>query len=391
MEVSEEALKVLSLFRKPKTFESAVQEIKASQAGKRRILRFLETLAAESLLVSEAELASHTSIAQLSPDDVLVEAPKKTFFSCPEREVLALEDEDMVFLGVPFDLGTTGYPGARFGPDRIRELSCDSFQYHADVFSGACRGWFSLEKRRVVLEDTKMADVGNVLLQIGESFDAFYNRVTRLVEILLEKKAFPVIVGGDHSSTYGVVRALKQRYDSLAVLHIDAHTDLGEILPGLPNNHGNVFTRIRNEALIDHLYQFGVRGLIGEPLIAEDYSLFSLGSLNKGGIGRVVTMVTTDSPCFISIDIDVIDPSFAPGTGTPAANGMTPNMLFSLVSSLVGKMWIVGFEVVEVNPMLDVNNRTSELVVEIIFRALADIFSPPQKTRGKKKNARNIS
>ncbi|MEK7643236.1 MAG: agmatinase [Patescibacteria group bacterium] len=371
--VSEETLKLLSLFSKPKTFEEVLSRTSSDENGRLEIAGFLEQLAKEKILVPEEETEERINWGVLT-DKVLVESPLRTFFSCPRRSLAALEDEDIVFLGVPFDLGTTGYPGARFGPDKMRELSSDAFEYHTDIFTGKCKGWFSSGRNKTILEGVKMVDVGNVLLQVGESFERFYNRVDQVIRQIIVHGCFPVIVGGDHSCSYPILRAMKEQYGSVSVIHIDAHTDLGETIPNVSNNHGNVFTRVREENLVRHLHQFGIRGCIGKKLIAADYSLHTLEDLKRDGVEKVVASLNQSQPYYLSLDIDVLDPAFAPGTGTPITNGMTPEMLFALLSSVAGRVKLIGCDVVEVNPMLDRNNQTSELALSTIFHILSEVF-----------------
>lgn len=371
-EISEEALEILRLFKNAyKTFDDILDKIEASADDKEEIKVFLQHLADEKIIISE-NVVPQEGVLPFA-DGVLVESPMKTFLGCPAIDLESLETGDIAFLGVPFDLGTTGYPGARFAPDRMRELSSDAFEYRTDIFTGKSKGWFSLEREAHVLKNVRMVDVGNVLLCVGETFDAFYDRISQVVRILTRKGFFPAIIGGDHSCSYAILRAMKDEYESLQVIHIDAHTDLGELFPNVANNHGNVFTRIRSEGLIKHLYQFGVRSFAGRKIVDKNYSLFSLASLQKNGLENAVDSLT---PCkyYLSIDIDVLDPSFAPGTGTPVSTGMNPTMLFELLSSVCKKVEIVGCDLVEVNPMLDVNNCTSELAIKILTHVLSEIF-----------------
>lgn len=220
-----------------------------------------------------------------------------------------------------------------------------------------------------------MADVGNVLLQIGEGFEKFYNRVSKTMSRLITKGRFLVAVGGDHSCSYPILRAIKDRYGDVSVIHIDAHTDLGDLVDGVSNNHGNVFTKVRDEKLITHLYQFGIRGCIGKKLVAPDYSLFPLVDLKRMGVEKAINAIDPKQKYYLSLDIDVLDPTFAPGTGTPSAFGMNPEMLFDLLSVIAQRVELVGCDIVEVNPMLDRNDQTSELTLSTLFHLLSEIFS----------------
>jgi len=286
MSVSEETLKLIKFFEKPISFEDVLSCFSVNKKEKLEILNFLKQLLEEKILVPTERTKEKYGVPVLA-DKVLVESPTKTFFSCPQRNPFSIKDEDIIFLGIPFDLGTTGYPGTRFGPDKIREISADAFEYQADIFTGKSKGWFSLKKGKTILKNVKMADIGNVLLQVGENFEKFYNRITKIISMVIANRNFPVIVGGDHSCSYPVLRAINKQYGKeVSVIHIDAHTDCGEIIPRVANNHGNVFTKVRKEKLIHHLYQFGAHGHLDKKIIDSNYFLFSLETLNEMELRR---------------------------------------------------------------------------------------------------------
>lgn len=373
MAISEETKELLSCFSEPRTFEDVLSEVASTKKARESILLFLEQLVKEEILLPEGALEEKGSSGALA-DKALVEVPTRTFFNCPKKDIRALKDENIVFLGIPFDLGTTGYPGTRFGPDKMRELSSLTFEYHADVITGKSKGWFYAEKNKMVLAGKKIVDVGNILLQIGEEFERFYDRVSRVVSMVVTKNRFLIAVGGDHSCSYPILRAMKDRYGEISVIHIDAHTDLGDLVDGVANNHGNVFTKVRREKLATHLYQFGIRGCIGKKIVAPDYSFFPLTELKRIGIEKALCALDPTRKYYLSLDIDVLDPAFAPGTGTPSAFGMTPEMLFEFLSIVTRKVEIVGCDIVEVNPMLDQYDQTSEIALSMLFHFLSEVF-----------------
>ena len=374
-ETSDETLRLLSYFRKPHSIGEILRLAKIRKNDSKGLRQFINRLIKDRILVSypEQEIDRGASVMRAT-NQALVQSPKKTFLACNIGEFHAIRHNDIIFIGVPFDLGTTGFPGARFAPDRMRELSCDSFEYHADIFDGTTKGWLSLEHNSHILSNQRLNDIGNVILQIGEGFEQFYNRVGKTIHKVISKKAFPIIIGGDHSISYAIIKALSNEHKQLGIIHIDAHTDLADVIPGLANNHGNVFSYILKEKLTKHLYQFGIRGMIGKKLEAQNYSLYSLPFLRENDNLKIaVNQLDLNLKYYLSLDIDVLDPSIAPGTGTCVPFGMTTEMLMSLLSLIAAKVSILGFDLVEVNPMLDKNNRTAELANMLIIHLLAEI------------------
>ena len=372
--VTPEVLRLLSLFSRPTTLANALANVSGSNDEKAAIRSFISTLVDQKILVKHPQ--QHDAPVQFMEvvNRALVHETKNTMFGSPSRTLESLKDETIIFLGVPFDLGTTGYPGARFAPDKMRELCADAFVYNADILSGNCRGWFCLRAGGMALTNVKMADIGNAILVVGEGFDQFFNRVTRIVRRVVRKGGFPVIIGGDHSITYASVRAMTQECGPVDVIHLDAHTDLGDLDREIANNHGNVFTRLFREKLISGLHQFGIRAMIGSALRRPGYSLAPMNELKRKSSAALARRLDPTRKYFLSLDIDVLDPAYAPGTGTPVSDGMSPTVLLDLIDAFVNSVEIVGLDLVEVNPMRDSNNITSDLAVKLLFDILARRF-----------------
>lgn len=382
MEVSEEVIRLLELFKEPATIEGVVNEVSDTVEHRSTIRAFLTDLIENQILVSNPEQSYGAEALAALPNRALVETPHRGFFGCPSRTLEALEDDAIVFLGIPFDLGTTGFPGARFGPNRMRDLSADAFEYQADIFTGLSKGWFSTDWNKTILTGVKMADIGNILFHVGEEFPAIFERVQETLRLTLEKGCFPVVLGGDHSCTHAVIKGVSQAYPDLRLIQIDAHTDLGDLFPGICHNHGNVMTRILEEDLVGHLYQWGQRGLGGRETTSPKCTTFSLSRLQQQGIKVSAEALDCRYPYHLSLDIDVLDPSVAPGTGTPLANGMSAQALWECLSAIAQRVRIVSIDLVEVNPMLDPNDRTANIALGALFHLLGEVFAAPRRFGG---------
>jgi len=373
-ELTEEVLTLLAYFKKPISINEVLDIVCIKKSESPGMTKFIKNLIKEGLLVKESAIHNEQRVSLIKmTNQALLQTTRKTFFGCNNSDINQISRDDLVFIGMPFDLGTTGFPGTRFGPDKIRDLSFDAFEYHGDIFERRTKGWLSLEHNRDVLVEKKIVDVGNVMFQIGEEYEQIYSRLKKIIDKVISKKAFPIIIGGDHSCSYSAVKSLSNKYRNLGIIHIDAHTDLADIIPGISHNHGNVFSRILKEKLTKHLYQFGIRGMIGKKLERSYYSLFSQTFLENSGLEMAVGNVDSKLKYYISLDIDVLDPIFVPGTGTPVQLGMDVQSLLKLLSLIISRVSIVGFDLVEVNPMLDVNNQTAELANTLIVHILAEL------------------
>jgi len=369
-----ETVRLLGLFKKPVTISSAMSKLVCRAKEKSAIELFLGRLIVSEVLVPESRLSGARRSPVNLADKAIVQAPKKTFFSCPYRDIKDLGQEDIVFVGMPCDLGVTGFPGTRFGPDRTRELSADTHEYHADIFTGKSRGWYSVNYSRTILGNIAMADIGNIIIQIGENIEKFYRRGERAARAILNRGGLPVMLGGDHSCSYPLIKAAHSCYGKVGLIQIDAHTDLAQLPKGISHNHGNVLTRVLDERLIHRLYQFGIRGLIGKANRRANCRSFSTATLVERGPKVVLPALRSDMPYYLTLDIDVLDPSYAPGTGTPVPEGMTPQVLVELIKLITSRVEIVGVDIVEVNPMLDRNNQTADLAINMLTHLLTGIL-----------------
>jgi agmatinase len=272
-----------------------------------------------------------------------------------------------VLLGVPFDLGTTYQPGARLAPWHVRRVSALVQSYHpvhrVDVFSAL-----------------PAVDGGNV------AFPPFHPPAMReAVEVeiarILAAGSAPFVLGGDHSVTLPVLRALAKARGPLAVLHVDAHLDTsGPEVWGEPFHHGTPFRHAIEEGLVagGALFQVGIRGPMGSAGDADLSARFpsrlvSVEEIEDRGaaaVGAEIRHAIGARPAYVSVDVDALDPAFAPGTGTPVPGGLTSREVFALLRALAG-VELAGMDVVEVCPALDAGDRTSALAAHLLFEGLA--------------------
>jgi len=258
---------------------------------------------------------------------------------------------DVALLGVPFDEKSCYLRGAALGPQAIRAAST----------SKAINAWteygVDLEK------ETTWVDLGDVDVT-GEFFEVFSRIETSVLDIL-ERNAIPVVIGGDHSITYPIVKAFAKKFDSLDVLHFDAHPDLYDELYGDRYSHACPFARIAQERLVQNIVQVGLRAVTGEH--REKARIHDIQMIEMKDI-QDIPVLRFSNPLYISFDIDALDPAFAPGVSHHEPGGLSTRQAIKIIHALEAE--IVGMDVVEVNPQQDQNGITAAAAVKIIMEIL---------------------
>lgn len=255
---------------------------------------------------------------------------------------------DVVVVGVPFDSGVSYRPGARFGPSHIRESSRLLRPYHPVLDAEP----FAL---------VQVVDAGDITanpFDIEQAIDEIENGARSLTA----EGARLVVLGGDHTIALPLLRVAAERYGPVALLHFDAHLDTWDTYFGAPYTHGTPFRRAFEEGIIDSaaLCHVGTRGPLYSRRDLEDDTSFGFGvvtsaDVHRRGMDAVAAQLVErigERPVYISIDIDVLDPAHAPGTGTPEAGGMSSLELLEILRGLTA-LDIVGADVVEVAPPYD--------------------------------------
>ncbi|GAA2272573.1 agmatinase [Nonomuraea roseoviolacea subsp. roseoviolacea] len=254
----------------------------------------------------------------------------------------------MAVLGVPIDSGTGGRPGARFGPAAIREASA--------LISG---NLYHVGLETEVLEHLRIVDVGDVPVTPGrheQNLDAAEKWARELMSVTDRI----VVLGGDHSVLLPVLRAVADRHGPVSFVHWDAHADTWDGGPERLLTHATAVRRVIEEGLTNQVFQIGLRGYgpsretfawAGEHGVEH----WTMMDVDETGLTDIVQQVisTVTGKVYVSIDIDVLDPSYAPGTGTPEPGGLTSRELLAGIRDLVRNTDVVGLDVVEVAPPYD--------------------------------------
>ncbi|WP_285483626.1 agmatinase [Amycolatopsis sp. NBRC 101858] len=255
---------------------------------------------------------------------------------------------DIAVVGVPFDSGVSYRPGARFGPAAVREASRLLRPYHPELDVSP-------------FAEKQVVDAGDIAVNpfnIGEAIETLQQEA----EALQANGTRLVTVGGDHTIALPLLRAAAKQHGPVALLHFDAHLDTWDTYFGEPYTHGTPFRRASEEGILDTsaLSHVGTRGpLYGKRDLEEDrrlgFGIVTSGDVLRRGIDETVDALRQrigDRPLYVSVDIDVLDPAHAPGTGTPEAGGMTSRELLEILRGL-RDLNLVGADVVELAPAYD--------------------------------------
>lgn len=263
-----------------------------------------------------------------------------------------------VILGAPLDQTVSFRPGARDGPRQIRGVSEVLEEYSPRLDRD--------------LADYRYADLGDVTVIPGRVEESL-ERIAHSAGRVFRDGKLLVMLGGEHLVTLPAVRSAAGVYPGLAVVHFDAHADLRDQYLGMSLSHATVIRRVVEITGGDSLFQFGVRSGTREEFAFARSSVNFHAGLKAGDVLQAAKRLK-DRPVYITLDIDVLDPSYAPGTGTPEPDGCTPGDLFSALEALAG-LKVVGFDLVEVCPAYDQSERTAILAAKLVREAIL-LFTP---------------
>jgi len=299
----------------------------------------------------------------ISGNDLARFSGPSTFMRLPQAT--SLEGLDVAFLGVPMDIGTSWRSGTRFGPKQIRSESAMLRPYN--MATGAAP-----------FDSLNAGDIGDLAINTF-SLKESLRIIKESYQAILSGSVIPMAMGGDHSITLPILRAIAAKYGPVALVHVDAHADVNDDMFGERETHGTVFRRAYEEGLIvaDKTYQIGIRGTgYGANDFTEaqgwgfqQFPAQELWGRQLHNMGAEIRRDIGARPVYITYDIDSLDPAYAPGTGTPEIGGLTTPQALELIRAMKG-LNIVGCDLVEVSPPYDTSGNTALTAANLLYEMM---------------------
>ncbi len=279
----------------------------------------------------------------------------ETFLGCGA----AYEEARIVLFGAPFDSTTSYRPGTRFASRTMRAES-----YGLETYS---------PYQDLDLEDALVFDGGDLDLCFGDTGRALAAIRGFAAGVLADHK-LPFLIGGEHLVTLPAIEAAAEKYPDLGVIHFDAHTDLRDDYLGARLSHATVIRRVWDVVGDGRIFQFGIRsGERAEFRWAKEHTC--LRKFDFEGLSSAIAALK-GRPVYFTIDLDVLDPSCFPGTGTPEAGGVTFRELLAAALAVIGGCWIVGCDLVELSPPLDASGASTATALKILREMLLALEKP---------------
>lgn len=266
------------------------------------------------------------------------------------------EDAKVILYGMPMDWTVSYRPGSRFGPNRIREVSIGLEEYSP-----------YLDRE---LHEVPFFDAGDIPLPFGNAQKSL-DLIEEYVDSILDKEKFPLGMGGEHLVSWPVFRAMHKKYPDLAIIHMDAHTDLREEYEGEPLSHSTPIRKVAGLIGPENVFSFGIRSGMKEEFewakeVGMHISKFEVLEPLKKVLPKL-----KGRPVYVTIDIDVLDPAHAPGTGTVDAGGITSRELLASIHEIAGSdVHVVGADLVEVAPIYDHSDQTANTASKLLREML---------------------
>lgn len=291
-----------------------------------------------------------------------------TFGKYPVCADLDELDADVAVIGVPNDMGTQWRSGARMGPRAVREGST--------LYSFGLDGAYDIENDITYLGPRwNVVDCGDVDIIHGDIMQS-HDNTEEAIRKIVDKGAMPVVIGGDHSITAPVGKAL-EKLGPFHVIQIDAHLDWADHRSGMRYGHGNCIRRLSELEHVKDIFQFGIRGIsssLKEDVdAAREYgaTILSPNKMREKGIEGLLELLPKGEKYYITIDIDGIDPSVAPGTGTPSPGGLYYDEVNELLKAISNHGEVIAFDLVEVAPQYDLTGMTGQTAARIMLDLLS--------------------
>ncbi|MGE7594115.1 agmatinase [Peribacillus frigoritolerans] len=262
------------------------------------------------------------------------------------------EESEAVLYGMPMDWTVSFRPGSRFGPTRIREVSIGLEEYSP-----------YLDRE---LEEVKFFDAGDIPLPFGNPQRSI-DMIEKFVDSLLDAGKFPVGMGGEHLVTWPVIKAMFKKYPDMAIIHMDAHTDLREDYEGEPLSHASIIRKSAELIGPKNVYSFGIRSGLKEEFQWAKENGMHISKFEVLEPLKEVLPQLAGRPVYVTIDIDVLDPAHAPGTGTVDCGGITSKELLASIHEIArSEINVVGCDLVEVAPIYDPSEQTANTASKLI-------------------------
>jgi agmatinase len=293
-----------------------------------------------------------------------------SFYRTPVVEDMDDWRADVGLVGVPFDGATNDRPGARFGPAAIRDAST---RYGPDE---QWRGWIDAERGVRILDGVSMADVGDVDVRTVDLLQNF-EIITEAARLVRRSCRVPVFVGGDHAITFPIVRAFDD--GPLTLVQFDAHQDYTDEKFGVRYSHDNHMRRSSELAHVGQIVNIGLRGVLerAEPWEAaqrDGVIIVPAERVVREGVPSALAVVPGGGRAYVTVDIDVLDPAGAPGTGYPEPGGINYYQLKEALRLIAVRYDVVGFDVTEVDPVYDAAGVTARIAAKAMLDLLGAIF-----------------
>ncbi|MCY7572116.1 agmatinase [Bacillus pumilus] len=266
------------------------------------------------------------------------------------------EDAKVILYGMPMDWTVSYRPGSRFGPNRIREVSIGLEEYSP-----------YLDRE---LHEVPFFDAGDIPLPFGNAQKSL-DLIEEYVDSILEKGKFPLGMGGEHLVSWPVFRAMHKKYPDLAIIHMDAHTDLREEYEGEPLSHSTPIRKVAGLIGPENVFSFGIRSGMKEEFEWAKEAGMHISKFEVLEPLKQVLPKLKGRPVYVTIDIDVLDPAHAPGTGTVDAGGITSKELLASIHAIAGtEVQVVGADLVEVAPVYDHSDQTANTASKLLREML---------------------
>ncbi|MEK4244328.1 agmatinase [Psychrobacillus sp. FSL K6-2684] len=266
------------------------------------------------------------------------------------------EKAQAVIYGMPMDWTVSYRPGSRFGPQRIREVSIGLEEYSP-----------YLDRE---LDDVNYFDAGDIPLPFGNAAKSL-ELIGDYIRQLLQDGKIPVGMGGEHLVSWPVMKAVADKYDNLAIIHMDAHTDLRVEYEGEPLSHSTPIRKIAEYIGPKNVYSFGIRSGMKEEFDWAKENGMQIAKFEVLEPLKEVLPTLEGRPVYVTIDIDVLDPAHAPGTGTVDCGGITSRELLASIHAIANSgVNVVGFDLVEVAPIYDQSEQTANTASKLMREML---------------------